>query len=55
MVEHIGQRDKQQRRTCARFDSVGEAGRDDDDAGHDRDEGVDKGDAERFACELLIL
>ena len=55
VVEYAGHRVKQQARPGSDLQPVGEAGREDDDAGQHRDKGVQQDDMDRFAHQRAVL
>ena len=54
MVEHVGQRHEDQARPGVRADAVGEAGREDDQARRDGDDGVERRDDDRLARQGAV-
>ena len=54
-VEHIGQRDEEQVRAGVRLNAEAEAGREDNQAGNNRYEGVQRHDIHCFTSQALLL
>ena len=55
LLKNAGKRDEHQARAAARLDAKGEASGEDDEAGHERDEGIDAGDAYGLARKRAVL
>ena len=54
-VEHVGQRDEEQVRAGVRLNAEAEAGREDNQAGNNRHEGIQRHDIHRFTRQALLL
>ena len=54
-VKHVGQRDEEQVRAGVRLNAEAEAGREDNQAGNNRHEGVQRHDIHRFTRQALLL
>ena len=54
-IEHVGQRDEEQVRAGVRLNAEAEAGREDNQAGNNRYEGIQRHDIHRFTRQALLL
>ena len=55
LLENAGKRDEHQARAAARLDAKGEASGEDDETGHEGDEGIDAGNAHGLARKRAVL